>query len=382
MKRAYFAVAGLILAASPAWSEPFSINDALKQAVQTNPGVGEASANRRATESELRQTQGSLLPQVRLDARWGPEKFDQSGIVTSTTAQPIPTDSGPWRNGSQESVVIRQTLFDGFASIHDIWRQTARVNAAAFRVRERTELIALDAAEAYIDVVRYTRLVELARQNVANHEAIFNNVESRYKGGRSGEGDLQQALERVEAAKAALSEFERSLEDARAKYRKVVGVEPYNLRFPSTLRGMPTSKDASLAVAIHHNATLQASQADTDAARHAFHATAGSFVPTVSLEGRASRGIDSDTYIGRRDDVSGKVVMSWDIFRGGQDTWLNTVAACAADNHRKADRTPEQAGMRLLVRPFEPTPADALLLALGVRDGAEGGFPSWLAPSA
>lgn len=54
--------------------------------------------------------------------------------------------------------------------------------------------------------------------------------------------------------------------------------------------------------------------------------------------------------------------------RGGRDTWLNTVASCAADNHRKADRTPDQAGMRLLVRPFEPTPADALVLALGIRD--------------
>ncbi len=63
--------------------------------------------------------------------------------------------------------------------------------------------------------------------------------------------------------------------------------------------------------------------------------------------------------------------------RGGGDTWLNTVAACAEDNQRKADRTPEQAGMRLLVRPFEPTPADALLLALGVRDRA--GLPEWLA---
>jgi hypothetical protein len=47
------------------------------------------------------------------------------------------------------------------------------------------------------------------------------------------------------------------------------------------------------------------------------------------------------------------------------------------DNQRKADRTPEQAGMRLLVRPFEPTPADALLLALGVRD--RDGLPEWLA---
>ena len=50
MKSAYFAIAGLILAGGPLAAEPYSINDALKQAVQTNPGVGEASANRRATE--------------------------------------------------------------------------------------------------------------------------------------------------------------------------------------------------------------------------------------------------------------------------------------------------------------------------------------------
>ncbi|WP_247597803.1 HNH endonuclease [Streptomyces sp. RKND-216] len=61
---------------------------------------------------------------------------------------------------------------------------------------------------------------------------------------------------------------------------------------------------------------------------------------------------------------------------GGGDTWLNTVAACATDNHRKADRTPVQAGMRLLTQPFEPTPADALLLALNLRDGDA--LPEWL----
>lgn len=61
---------------------------------------------------------------------------------------------------------------------------------------------------------------------------------------------------------------------------------------------------------------------------------------------------------------------------GGGDTWLNTVAACAADNHRKADRTPVQAGMKLISQPFEPTPADALLLALNLRDGDT--LPEWL----
>jgi 5-methylcytosine-specific restriction endonuclease McrA len=61
---------------------------------------------------------------------------------------------------------------------------------------------------------------------------------------------------------------------------------------------------------------------------------------------------------------------------GGADTWLNTVASCAEDNHRKANRTPEQAGMTLLRQPFEPTPTDAMLLTLS-RDGQEG-LPEWL----
>ena len=137
----------------------FSINEAISLAVLTNPGVGEASANRRATESTLRQAQGFLLPQVRLNSSIGPEKFTQA------VGRP-PPGNGTWLGGKETSVVVRQLLFDGFASIHEIWRQAARVNAAAFRALERTELIALDAAEAYIDVVRYLRLVALANQKL------------------------------------------------------------------------------------------------------------------------------------------------------------------------------------------------------------------------
>ncbi|GEB53719.1 MULTISPECIES: HNH endonuclease [Streptomyces] len=78
-------------------------------------------------------------------------------------------------------------------------------------------------------------------------------------------------------------------------------------------------------------------------------------------------------YCGRRATTVDHIVPR---SRGGRDTWLNTVAACSADNHRKADRTPAQAGMSLLVQPFEPTPADALLLALGLQEGDA--LPPWL----
>jgi 5-methylcytosine-specific restriction endonuclease McrA len=41
--------------------------------------------------------------------------------------------------------------------------------------------------------------------------------------------------------------------------------------------------------------------------------------------------------------------------QGGESRWENCVLACLACNKRKADRTPEQAGMRLKHKPVRPT---------------------------
>lgn len=40
--------------------------------------------------------------------------------------------------------------------------------------------------------------------------------------------------------------------------------------------------------------------------------------------------------------------------KGGGSNWHNIVACCSRDNLRKANRTPKQAGMKLLREPFEP----------------------------
>jgi 5-methylcytosine-specific restriction endonuclease McrA len=40
--------------------------------------------------------------------------------------------------------------------------------------------------------------------------------------------------------------------------------------------------------------------------------------------------------------------------RGGRTVWENIVASCYGCNARKANRTPEQAGMKLIRKPFTP----------------------------
>lgn len=41
--------------------------------------------------------------------------------------------------------------------------------------------------------------------------------------------------------------------------------------------------------------------------------------------------------------------------KGGLSTWENTVASCLRCNHKKRDRTPKEAGMKLNIVPFIPS---------------------------
>ena len=58
-------------------------------------------------------------------------------------------------------------------------------------------------------------------------------------------------------------------------------------------------------------------------------------------------------YCGRRDALT--VDHVYPKSRGGRDTWENLVAACTPCNNRKGNRTPDEAHMPLLRKPFRPS---------------------------
>lgn len=51
--------------------------------------------------------------------------------------------------------------------------------------------------------------------------------------------------------------------------------------------------------------------------------------------------------------------------RGGRSTWENCVLACVRCNRRKADRLPQDVGLRLLSKPVEPKWTPALEASIG-----------------
>lgn len=50
--------------------------------------------------------------------------------------------------------------------------------------------------------------------------------------------------------------------------------------------------------------------------------------------------------------------------RGGKSTWTNCASCCIGCNVRKANKTPKEANMELLLQPYHPNPNEAFLLSL------------------
>lgn len=315
MKQLHLSLAVILaLAGSASAQSGVSLEQAIRTAVANSPRIGEAAANRRATDMELRQSQGALLPQVRVQADYGSERYRLfDGLSTANSKE--------WRKGGGEAgIVINQLLFDGFSSVNQIYRQMARSDAAAWRTMERAELVALDTAESFLDILRYSASISYANANVATHERLNQTVLARQQGGRAGLGDTQQVRERLEAARAVLAEMKIRLEEAKAAYRRAVGSDPNRLGAANRLGGLPTSRQDALDKTIATNPTLQAAAYDVIASEREFDASAGTYAPRISLEGRTTTGRDSSNHIGAFDDTSAKVRMDWTMFSGGTDT--------------------------------------------------------------
>lgn len=299
-------------------AQAVTLSEAIQFAVTTNPDVLQAASNRRAIDNELNQANGLYYPQVDVEAALGPE-FSNNSTSRARAARGSKS-AGVWMRRATSSITVQQKIFDGFASKSEEERQAARADAAAARVLERSEFLALDVSQSYLDVLRNTDIVEQSMANVESHRRIEDEVRTRVDAGESGIGDLQQAEARVASARATLVETQRDLEASIIAYRRFVGQEPDDLDRPTLGESsLPGSADEAVEAALAQNPTLNLSRADIDVSRAELSAANADLWPTLDLELIANRNHNTDGTRGPNHDFTAMVVFNYNVFRGGID---------------------------------------------------------------
>lgn len=295
----------------PLAAQALSLKEAVKVAIETNPEIGQAIANREATEFELQQALGLYAPRLDLEASVGAQLSNTpSRRAAGIEADPL--------YPAQLGLTATWDLLDGGFRESEADRQAARIDSASFRVLERTEVIGLEVARLYFEILLQARIVDLARSNVSFHQETLSNVVDAISSGQLTEADRQQATERLAAASAQVIQAQEALEEAKIDFAKNVGASFSSAKMPPRVgKHMPKTLAAAVEAGINNNPRIRVAGADVDAASALVDQAEGALGPKLSLEGRGLVGNDNTGSAGYSTDLSGKLVLRWNIFDGG-----------------------------------------------------------------
>ena len=287
---------------------PLTLKDAVQKAVLNNPEILARWHTLRAAEGERNVGAGTLLPKIDLLAGIGAERRADA----STRSRYDRTSS---------SLTITQLLYDGFAARNEIKRLDHARLVRLFEFFDTSESIALEAARAYYDVLRYRELVSLAEDNFVQHRSVLDQTERRVDAKVARAVDLEQVLARMALAEANLLTETSNLHDTTVRFQRIVGQVPTReMPLPAQLtQAIPTDAASAIRDAQQRNGALLASIENVRAANAAFAARRGAFQPRVDLRLRSDQGNNLSGIAGRSTTAVAEVVISWNLFNGNSD---------------------------------------------------------------
>src|SRR5215213_9575295 len=299
----------LVLSATPVFA--VDLRDAVQTALTTNPEVRQAVSNRAATQEERIQGQGRYLPTVSVEASGGIRQLRNPSRrrlgIADKTLYPL---------GGE--LIVDQLIFDGGGRGAEVRRQAARTDAAAARIEERSEYVALNVSRAYIDYILQQRLVAITEDNASFHERLAGDLREGVSKGSISIADQQQAEERLQSARARVTEAREDLENAGITFRTLTGLPVDSVSMPPDLsQCQPGTLEEAEALARQNNPRVQEAIADLATAREDIRAARADIGPRVNLEGRARAGHDIDGFAGRTTDLQANVRLRWDLYNGG-----------------------------------------------------------------
>jgi adhesin transport system outer membrane protein len=309
----WLGVAGLSLILSGPVSSA-GLAEVVRQALSSNPDVAEARNQWRARREEIRQAEGGFLPSVDLNAGIGYERTDSP----STRAAGEGANELTRR---ELGLTVRQMLFDGWGTRSEVQRQEARTDSAAARLLAVGESTAMRATQTYVDLQRYRELHGIAKESLAIHHRIEDQIRLRSEAGVGRRADYDQVRSRVALAEVNVLAAEANLLDAHTSFQRVVGVLPEGeyATVSAPADRLPDSIQRALELAQENNPVLQTAAADIRAA-YAQHEAARQFdYPRLDLELGGNRNDNIGGTEGEVDDLSAMLRMRYNLYRGGSD---------------------------------------------------------------
>lgn len=286
----------------------------LAKAYQNNPQLNAQRAFVRQTQEQVDIAQAGYYPRVNATASGGTQYTDNRfrGV------EPHRRDRV---DGGSVGVAASQTLFDGFRTPNQVRAARGNVDAAREVLRLMAQQILLDAATAYMNVIRDGAIAQLQRHNVEMLQTQLSYTRQRLKVREVTTTDVLQTQARLAGAQWALLAADSTLTGSRAAYRRVIGDDQRGRLAPATPvdRLAPSTLDEARVVALKLNPSIKAAQVGIDVAAVQVKIAEGALYPTAKLDVGAQHGWGVTAQLDRQFAAGAFVTLSVPIYQGGAE---------------------------------------------------------------
>jgi outer membrane protein len=271
-----------------------------QRALQNDPQLREAEANRLAALESKPQALSALLPQLNGNATASKERdVGPSNQIESVNlpGQPSEFETFPFDGRSiththKYGVDLKQNIFN--------WQSWVALKAADAQVAQaeadyqaaQQDLISR-VAQRYFDVLAAQDDLEAQEGALASVSRQLEQAEKRYEVGLIAITDVQEARASHDTTAAAVIAAKRTLASSQELLREITGdlfdtlarpIEPFELADPD-----PVSEDRWVDMALQQNLSLVSSRLAADIARENVSSARGGHYPTLDLVGSGYR---------------------------------------------------------------------------------------------
>ena len=204
---------------------PKPSNSALGQAYRNNPSLNAQRAALRATDESVPQALAGYRPRINGNMDSGYQHFESStlsqGVLVKTNTNISPRGA---------NVGLVQTVYNGQRTGNLTRQAEAAVLSGRETLRMTEQTVLLDAATAYMNLLRDAAILDLQRSNVEVLQEQLRQTRDRFNVGEVTRTDVAQSESRLAAAQSQMLTAEVEPTPRRVStYRQVIGVEPGRL---------------------------------------------------------------------------------------------------------------------------------------------------------
>ena len=315
MKKIFIIFLALILINQKVFA--VTLSKALLQAYNNNPELNAERENIKVSKEDLDISKSEFLPSITLSSSKSQENTEKltnrSGVDTAIT------DVDP----KTQSIIIEQTLFQGFAGIAGLEKNKIGLDLAQAKLLKVEQEILYKAIEAYSGLIFANEKLNINQKNVNLLERQVETDQARLERGQITLADLAQSESSLAGAQAKFIQTKNEKITAKLIYEKIIGpivsVDSLNKKSDINFK-IPENLDSAIKISKSNNPNLIIAKLEYEQSEKDVIIARADLSPSAKLSLSSTKTDDLSSSYDERDKEVATATISWPIFKGGKNT--------------------------------------------------------------